>query len=177
MRRLWLALTDPRVKATLGALDRSGPALGDLCDHPELAGEFFPPLRKTLAKAAALPGKRPAAFRALLAAEDLTIRLERLFSDMARLEARPDALPQALLLLQRACALGPRLLADGSRAKTLAEAAALCAAGHKVLAQAKAAADRDPGEFTQNLKFSSIYSGLDAVFDSFERCAEALSRI
>ncbi|MBI5743788.1 MAG: hypothetical protein HY952_04495 [Elusimicrobia bacterium] len=177
MRRLWLALTDTRIRAALAALDRSGPALGDLTAHPEMAGEFFTPLRKALAKARASRGKRPGAGAALYAAEDFTARLEKVFTDMELHGVRPDAMAQALAFLQRACAIAPRLLADDAGKEALREELALCASGRKVLAQAKAAADRDSGEFTQNLKFSSIYSGLDAVFDSFERCAEALSRV
>jgi len=177
MKRLWLALTDARIRAALSALDRCGPALGDLMGHPELGSEFFPPLRRTLVRAGAKGGKRPAAYRALHASEDFVIRLEKAFADMALLDARPDAAAQALVFLQQACAIAPRLLSSGSGPAALANVLGLCASGRKVLAQAKAAADRDSGEFTQNLKFSSIYSGLDAAFDSFERCAEALSRI
>ncbi len=177
MRKLWLALTDARIRAALGALDRCGPALGDLAGHPELAADFFSPLRQKLAKAAASRGKRPGAGTALAAAENFARRLEKTFSDMALLEARPEALPQALAFLQRACALAPRLLAEEGAQKTLEELRGLCASGRKVLAQAKLAADAGPGEFTENLKFSTIYSGLDAAFDAFERCAETLTRL
>lgn len=177
MRKLWLALTDTRIRAALGALDRCGPALGDLAAHPELASDFFPPLRQKLAKAAAARGKRPGAGSALAAAENFTRRLEKTFADMALLEARPEALPQALVFLQRACALAPRLLAQDGGQQALEEIRGLCASGRKIAAQAKTAADSGPGEFTENLKFSTIYSGLDAVFDTFERCAETLTRL
>ncbi|OGR40867.1 MAG: hypothetical protein A2X35_02735 [Elusimicrobia bacterium GWA2_61_42] len=175
MRRYWLALTDPRLKAAMHALERAGAALGDLAAAPAGAAAFFAPLKKSLAKAAGARPGNPAGSAALAAAEDLTLRLERAFSDMARLEAPPDAAARhALLALQRACALTPRLVSRSSRAAAFAQAAALCNTGHKTLALARAAADRAPGEFPLNLKFSSIYSGLDAVFCAFERCAEAL---
>lgn len=177
MRKLWLALTDARIRAALGALDRCGPALGDLSAYPEMAADFFPPLKQKLSKAAAVRGKRPGAGSALAAADNFTRWLEKTFADMALLEARPEALPHALVFLQRACALAPRLLAQDGGQQALGELRGLCASGRKVLAQAKTAAASARDEFTENLKFSTIYSDLDSAFDAFERCAEALSRL
>ncbi|HAT71730.1 MAG TPA: hypothetical protein DCS63_02820 [Elusimicrobia bacterium] len=175
MRRYWLALTDARLKAAMNALERCGAAVGDLASEPGNAASFFLPLKKALAGAAGAAPNNPAGSPALAAAEDFTLRLERLFSDLARFDARPDAaLLQALLALQRACALTPRLVSRSARDRAFTEATALCATARKTLALAGAAANGAPGEFALNLKFSSIYSGLDAVIYAFERCAEAL---
>jgi len=175
MRRYWLALTDARLKAAMNALERCGASVGDLAAGPGGAASFFLPLKKALTGAAGAAPGNPAGAAALAAAEDFTLRLERSFSDMARLDARPDAaVLRALLALQRACALTPRLVSRSARPRAFAEAMALCAAARKTLALAGAAANGAPGEFALNLKFSSIYTGLDAVFYAFERCAEAL---
>ncbi len=177
MRRLWLALTDPKIRAAMAALDRCGPALGDLTGYPGMAAEFFPPLRQALRRAAAARSKRPGAQAALRAAEEFCDLLARTFADMDRLDARPEAAPEALAFLQRACALAPRLLASEPDGRSLREVLALSASGRRALALARTAADRARDEFPQNLKFSSIYAGFDAAFDAFERCAEALAKV
>jgi hypothetical protein len=175
MRSYWLAFTDVRLKAAMNALQRSGAALGDLAEAPGGAAAFFRPLKAALAAAAAGKTGNLAGSAALAAADDFTLRLERTFSDMERLDAPPDAaVRRALLALQRACALTRRLVSRSARAAAFAEAMALCGTGRKTLTQARTAADGAGAEFALNLKFSSIYSGLDAVFFAFERCAEAL---
>lgn len=179
MRKIWLRLTDARLKAALRTLRDSGPGLGDLFERPGDATAFFRPLRAGLRQAAgAASGAAPAASQALAAAEDFIERLERVFSDMALHGTRPDApVKEALLYLQRACGEAPALLSPGDRAGAFARGRAFSAGGRKGLALARAAAEASPSGFPQNLKFSSIYSGLDAVFDAYERCAEALFRI
>lgn len=179
MRKIWLRLTDARLKAALGALRASGPALGDLFEKPGDAPGFFKPLRAGLRRAAlAAHGAPPAASQALAAAEDFIERLERVFSDMALHGTQPDApVKEALVYLQRACAEAPGLLSPGNRAGAFARGRAFSAGARKGLALARSAAEASPSGFPQNLKFSSIYSGLDAVFDAYERCAEALFRI
>ena len=179
MRKIWLRLTDARLKAVLRALRDSGPGLGDLCGKPGAAPAFFKPLRAGLRRAAAAaPGAAPSASQALAAAEDFIERLERVFSDMALHGTLPDApVKEALLYLQRACGEAPALLSPGDRAGAFARGRAFSAGARKVLALARAAAEAAPSGFPQNLKFSSIYSGLDAVLDAYERCAEALFRI
>jgi len=175
MRRFWLPLTDARLKAAMTALRRAGAAVGDLAAEPHGAASFFAPIKRQLAAASGAAPKNPAGSAALAAAEDFTLRLERTFTDMARLDAPPDiAVRRALSALERACALTPRLVSRSARAAAFAEAMALCATGRKTLALAGAAADNAAGAFALNLKFSSIYSGLDAVLYAFERCAEAL---
>lgn len=182
MRAFWLKLTDARVKAVLGAVERSGEALGDLTAAPAGAPAFFKPLLARLAPAAAGGAPGPAGSAALAAADDFARRLEKTFSDMALLAAPPDApVREALLYLAKACGLAPALLSRFRRERALASALALSAGGRKALALAREAASRpasgpQPGGFAQNLKFSSIYSGLDSVFDAFERLAEALAR-
>lgn len=179
MRKIWFRLTDARLKAVLGALRNTGPALGDLFEKPGSAPGFFKPLRAGLRRAAkAAPGTRPATSQALAAAEDFIERLERVFSDLALHGTPPDApVKEALLYLQRACGETTALLSPGDRAGAFARGRAFSAGARKGLALARAAAEASPSGFPQNLKFSSIYSGLDAVFDAYERCAEALFRI
>ena len=72
----------------------------------------------------------------------------------------------------RLIAAAPDLLSTSGRKRASLEVRACCAEGRKTLALAKAAAEG--AGFPQNLKFCSIYSGLDAALDSLERCAEAL---
>lgn len=179
MRKFWLRLTDARLKAVLRVLRDSGPGLGDLFENPSSAPDFFRPLRAGLRRAAAAgPGTPPASSQALASAEDFMERLERVFSDMALHGTPPDApVKEALLYLQRACGETAALLSPADRAGTFARSRAFSAGARKVLALARTAAEASPSDFPQNLKFSSIYSGLDAVFDAYERCAEALFRI
>ena len=178
MRKFWLTLTDARIKAVLGALRASGPGIGELAKEPAAAPVFFRPLRAALAAAAAAPASSPAAARALAAAEDFTVRLENFFSYLALHRTAPDApAREALLYLQRACGEAPGLLSLNDRAGAAAGIRSLCAGAHKSLALARAAAGSSPDGFPQNLKFSSIYSGLDAVFNAYESCAEALFKI
>jgi hypothetical protein len=163
---------DRRLYAAARALELSGGALGDLAAEPAGAAAFFAPLKASLAAARNAPGA-PEGSATVAAAEDFVRLLEKVFSETALFGAAPDlAVKEALLCLRRACELAPRL--SGRRG---AEAAAgilgLSGAARKALAGARAAADRDPGELTRNLKFSSIYSGLDAVFDALERCVAA----
>jgi hypothetical protein len=177
MKKLWLALSDPRLKAALNAVESSGPGLGDLIKEPAGAAGFFRPLRSSLAKASKARPASPASAQALAAAEDFTARLEKLFSDLSLHGTAPDAAAlEALLYLQTACAETAGLLSRGGRAGALARVRGLSAGARKTLALAGAAAAASPADFPLNLKFSSIYSGLDAVFDAYERCAEALYR-
>lgn len=176
VRELWLKLTDARVGAALKTLRVAGPALGDLAARPADAPAVFRPVKADLA--AALAAGRPASLAAAAAAEDFAGRLEKFFSDLALLQLAPDpAVLEALLALQRACAAAGRLPSTSARAKAAGEVSQLCAAGRRSLSLARAAAASAPSDFPLNLKFSSIYSGLDAVFDSLERCAEALARL
>ena len=183
MRAFWLKLTDARVKAVLNAVERSGTALGDLTASPAGAPAFFKTLLASLAPAAAGGAPGPAGSAALAAADDFARRLEKTFSDMTLLAAPPDApVKEALIYLAKACELAPDLLSPFRRERALGETLGLSAGGRKALALAREAVSRpaagpQPGGFAQNLKFSSIYSGLDAVFDAFERLAEALIRI
>ena len=113
--------------------------------------------------------------RSRAAADDFTARLEKFFADLALHRTAPDTeMVQALACLQAACLRAPGLLSPRRRAAALAGIRALAASGSRVLRGARTAAEARPGNFPQNLKFSSIYSGLDAVFDAFERCASAL---
>ncbi|MDP2865660.1 MAG: hypothetical protein Q8O90_05410 [Elusimicrobiota bacterium] len=179
MRKFWLRLTDARLKAVLRALRDSGPCLGDLFENPASAPGFFRPLRAGLRRAAsAASGSPPPLSQALAAAEDFIERLERVFSDLALHGTLPDApVKEALLYLQRACGETPALLSPGDRAGAFARLRGFSAGARKVLALARAAAEASPSDFSRNLKFSSIYSGLDAAFDAYERCAEALFKI
>lgn len=166
--------TDARARAVVRMLEAAGPGVGDLAVNPGDAPTFFRPLRAALAEA--LKEGRHGSLAAASAAEDFAVRLEKVFSDMALLGVAPDAaLLEALRGLQQACAEAPGLLSAGGKARAAARTKALCAAGRKTLAMARAAAEG--AGFPQNLKFSSIYSGLDAVFDALDRCGEALFRI
>ena len=183
MRSFWIKLTNARTRAALQASERSGEALGDLAAAPAGAPAFFKPLRAGLARAAASGGPNPQGSAALSAAEDFTLRLEKTFSDMALLQAPPDApVKEALIYLSKACSLTPVVLSRNRREHALREILGLSAVGRKALSLARDAASRPasgphPGGFAQNLKFSSIYSRLDTVFDALERLAEALGRI
>lgn len=183
MRAFWLKLTDTRLKAVLSAVARSGAALGDLTAAPAGAAGFFSPLRAGLSLAAAAAPPDPATSAALSAADDFTRRLEKTFSDMTLLGAPPDApVKEACIYLAKACELTPALLSRFRRERALRTTLGLSAGGRKALSLARNAASRPasaplPGGFAQNLKFSSIYSGLDSVFDALERLAEALVRI
>lgn len=175
LREFWLKLTDPRAGAVLRVLDAAGQAVGDLAEDPGSARVFFRPLRAGLDAVKNRPSSA-AASEALAAAEDFAARLEKTFADMALLSTPPDAaVREALLCLQRACGAAGSLLS--TRARAAAEVKTLCGAGRRSLSLAGAAARSADRDFPLNLKFSSIYSGLDAVFDSLERCAEALFRI
>ena len=175
MRKFWLMLTDARIRAVLGTLRTAGPGLGELAERPGAAPAFFKPLRSALTAAAAAPPSSAAASRALAAARDFTARLEKVFSDLALHETLPDAAAmEALLCLQRACYEADGLLSAGGRAGAAAAIRGLAAGARKSLALARSAAASSPADFPQNLKFSSIYSALEAVFDAYERCAEAL---
>ena len=176
MRKFLLALTDARIKAVLAVLQASGSCLGDLAGKPGTAPVFFRPLRAGLRRAAsASPPSSPAAAQALAAAEEFAARLEKFFSELALHRTPPDtAAMETLLRLQHACARAPELLSPGGRARAASEIRGLAAGAHKSLALARAAACASTSDFPLNLKFSSIYSGLDAIFDAYERCAEAL---
>lgn len=176
IRKLLLKLADARFGAAMRAVELPGACLGDLAADPGGAAAFFKPLRRRLALAAAAPGRDPRATAPLAAAEDFALRLERFFADMALHKTSPDAaVNEALLALQRACALTPALVSPANGAAA-AEAANYRAEGRKSLRLAKAAADSNPADFPQNLKFSSMYSGLDAVFDALERYSLALAQ-
>jgi len=183
MRAFWLKLTDARIKAVLNAAGRSAAALGDLTAAPAGAPAVLGPLRAELARAAVSAPPGPAGSAAVAAAEDFTRRLEKTFSDMALLGVPPDApVKEALIYLGKACGLVPALLSRFRRERALKETLGLSAGGRRALALARGAASRpasgpQPGGFAQNLKFSSIYSGLDSAFDALERLAETLVRI
>lgn len=171
MRKFWLTLRDARLRAAVMTAELAGPALGDLAAAPAAAPSLFRSLRTELA--AALKAGPAESLAAASAAEDFAARLEKTFSDMALLGVPPDAaVMEALGLLQRACAEAPALLTPRGRKAASERLRALCASGRKTLALARASADG--AGFPQNLKFSSIYSGLDAAFDALERCGEAL---
>lgn len=175
MRRFWLKLTDPRLKAAARAVEGAGAALGDLESSPAGTAAFFKPVRERLAGAARTDGSNPGATAVIFAAEDFILRLEKVFTDMSLHSAAPDAaVKEALVHLQGACAATADLLATSGKDGAAARAAAFCAGGRRILRLAKAASDSDEAGFPGNLKFSSIYSGLDAVFDALERYAQAL---
>ena len=177
LREFWLKLTDPRVGAVLRTLEAAGRALGDLAAAPASAPAFFRPLRGALEKAKASPSS-PAAAEALAAAGEFADRLERFFADASLHGAPPDRpVPEALARLQQACRGAGGLLSLSARARALEETRGLCAGARQALESAGRAAAADPSGFPQNLKFSSIYSGLAAATDALERCAEALFRI
>jgi len=170
LRRLF---ADKRLCAALEAMERCGKALGDLAAAPGSAAAFLPPSMVLLRESRAAGGD-PRGSAAVSAAEEFVRRLEKVFSEMVRFDAAPDlAVKESLLCLQRACALCPRLLSRNAP-QAGAQIHAISSAARKALAGAKAAAAGAPDEFTLNIKFSSIYSELDAVFDALERCAEAL---
>jgi len=178
MRKLWFKLLDTRFKAALDTVQRTGACLGDLAAAPAGASAFFRPLRSALKAAAADGIGRPASSAARAAAEDFAALAENFFSGLALHRTAPDAaVREALLALQRACAAAPGLVSFRGKERAFAEIHGLCAAGRKTLSLAGTAAASAPDDFPQNLKFSTIYSGLDAVFDAFERCAEALFKI
>ncbi len=179
MRKFLLLLTDARLRSVLGTLRVSGPGLGDLALDPGAAPSFFKPLHDGLRLAAGKPSRSsPASEQALAAAEEFAARLEKVFSDLALHGMAPDEpVKEALLYLQRACDEAPGLISPGSRAGAFARIREFSTGAHKGLALAGRAAAASPAGFPQNLKFSSIYSGLDAVFDAYERCAEALFKV
>lgn len=177
LREFWLKLTDARVGAVLYALDAPAKAMGDLEASPASAPAFFRPVKLALEKAKASPSS-PAAAEALAAAGEFADRLEKFFSDTALLRAAPDRpVLEALARVQAACRCSGRLLSVRARAGALEEVRGLCAGARLALESAGRAAAAEPGGFPQNLKFSSIYSGLAATTDALERCAEALFRI
>lgn len=177
LREFWLKLTDARVGAVLYALEAPARAMGDLQVSPASAPAFFSPVKLSLEKAKASPSSAAAA-EALAAAGEFTDRLEKFFSDMALLQAQPDRpVLEALARVQAACRGSGGLLSVSARAGGLEEIRGLCAGARQALESAGRAAAADPGGFPQNLKFSSIYSGLAAATDALERCAEALFRI
>lgn len=171
MRKLWLTLRDSRLRAALAAVERAGVLIGDLAARPSAAPALLRPLR--LEVEAALKEGRPGSLAAAHAAEDFAARLEKLFTDMDQLAAPPDARAlEALKRLQLACAEAPGLLSVAGRKASYARMAGLAAEGRALLA--RGLADPAGSAFPQNLKFSTIYTGLDGVFDSLERCREAL---
>ncbi|HBA61615.1 MAG TPA: hypothetical protein DCZ92_12530 [Elusimicrobia bacterium] len=175
LRRFILKLSDRRLREALAAVEDCGLGLGDLALAPGGSAAFFKPVRQRLLRALAKPPGSPAGSRAAAAAEDFTGRLEKFFSDLALHGTLPDdALRQALLCLQRACEETPALLSLKTRARALARISALSAAAAAALSLARGAADARRSDFPANLKFSSMYSGLDAVFGAFGRCAQAL---
>ncbi len=172
LRYYFLYLTDRRLWAAMKIISACAAALGDLADTPQDAARFFAPHRSRLARA--LKTTAPAAGGAV-AADDFAARLENFFSGLALHKTAADpALTQALLYLQAACAAAPALLSPPRRAGALERIRGFCASGEKTLRLAMTAAQARQDNFPQNLKFCSIYSGLGAVFDSFEHCAAAL---
>lgn len=178
MRKFWLGLTDNRFKAAMAAVERTGACLGDLAEDPSAASAFFRPLRAALRAATSGKTEQAASAQARAAAEDLAALLERFFSDLSLHRTAPDAaLKEALLCLQRACSAARGLAGPRTKERAAVEIRGLCAGARRTLALAKTAADGAPGGFPKNIKFSSIYSGLDAAFDALERCAEALFKV
>ncbi len=174
MRAFWLTLKDRRLRAVMKARKAAGPARGDLAAEPGRAGELLGPTQEAL-RLAAVAGGPEASAAARAAAADFAALLEKAFSDMALHGVKPDAaMTEALGCAQRACTLAPRLLSPSGRTWGAASARALCAAGRKALSQASAAARSDVAGFPANLKFCSIYSGLDGALDALQRCCEAL---
>jgi len=132
-------------------------------------------VRAALRAASSSPASSPARLQALAAAEEFTARLEKLFFDLALHKTVPDMTArEALLYLQQACDKAPELLSLSGRAGASAEIRGLSAGALKSLAVSRTAAGASPGDFPQKLKVCSIYSGLDAIFDPYERCADAL---
>lgn len=157
-------------------LEAGGRAVGDMAAAPERAGELLRPLRAGLA--AALRSGQRCSLEAAYAAEDFAARLEKAFTDMALLKTRPDAAAlEALGHLQLACAAAGGLLSPAVRNRAAGLVRAHCASGRRVLALASASEPGAGPDFPRKLKFSSIYSGLDAALDALERCAEALFRL
>ena len=178
MRKLWLKMTDRRFRAALAAVEETGAALGDLESKPASAPVFFRPLKAALAASASGAPSGQASAQARAAAEEFLLRLERVFADLALHGTRPDAaVREAMLRLQRACAEAGSLASTGRRAAAAEQIRGLCAGSRRVLELARGAAAAAPGDFPQNLKFSSIYSGLGDATDAFERCAEALFKV
>jgi len=175
LRRFLLKLSDTRLRAALETIEECGDELGDLAAAPANAAAVFGPLRERLARAAAEPPASAAGTKAAGAAEDLLVRLEKFFADLALHKTVPDApMKEAMLRLQKACAAAPALLSGNRRDEALARTRALCASAARTLSLAMTASSAARGDFPANLKFSSMYSGLDAVFSAFARCADAL---
>jgi hypothetical protein len=158
----------------MDALRRSCKAAGDLAAAPASAPAFFRPLRARFDALRAAPGLPGPGLKAFAAAEDFTLRLEQFFSGMALHGTRPDAaVMDVLAILQLARPVLPGLLGR-RRDGALAGIHGACYRAAGVLRRAREASAAAPGDFPLNLKFSSMYSDLDAVFDAFARCAEAL---
>lgn len=181
IRYFFLYFTDGRLRAALKTIGGAAAALGDLAINPGDAPRFFRPHLHRFSAARQGPARAgageasPAGGAVLAAAEDFTARLEKFFKDLALHKTAVDpAMEQALLYLQAACAEAPRLLSLRARAGALEKIRGLTASGALTLRLAKDAAQDRRANFPQNLKFCSMYSGLDAVFDAFERCAAAL---
>ena len=189
VRRLYLYLTDRRLRGALNAIGACAGALGDLAKNPEYAPAFFKPHRLRLARLAyAVPGGQggeaaaaqgrtavPGSGQAVPAAEDFTARLENFFNGLARHKTAADApVRQSLSYLQAACAETWKLLSPWQRADALAKIRGLSATGTRHLRLARTAISERRGNFPQILKFSSMYSDLEAVFDALERCALSL---
>jgi len=175
LRRFRLQLSDRRLRAALRIIGDCRLGIGDLAASPGVAAAFFKPLRKRLAGALAAPPASAAGSAAAAAAEDLAGRLEKFFTDLALHGMVPDQpIKNALLCLQKACGEAPSLLSLRRRTKTLAGIHALSAAAQKELRLARRAARSAGSDFPANLKFDTMYSGLDAVLNAFMRCAAAL---
>lgn len=174
LRLLLLPITAPRRHAAMDALRRSCLAAGDLAAAPAAAPAFFRPLRARFEALRAAPGLPGPGLRAFAAAEDFTLRLEQFFSGMALHGSQPDeAILEVLAILQLARPALPGLLGR-RKDKALAAISGARSRAAGVLSRAREASAAAPGDFPLNLKFSSMYSDLDAVFDAFARCAEAL---
>ncbi|HNW45537.1 MAG TPA: hypothetical protein PKI19_13625 [Elusimicrobiales bacterium] len=171
LRLISLYFTDRGLWAAVRTISDCGRALGDLALKPGDAQRFFRPRLERLSGAAAGGRAGPA----LAAAEDFAARLQKFFMDLElqRTAATPE-LGQALAYLQAACPLAGELTSPRRRAAALEKLRGLSAAAAAVLRRAKTAAQARPDNFPQNLKFSSMYSDLEAVFDAFERCAVSL---
>jgi hypothetical protein len=103
--------------------------------------------------------------------------LEKTALDVKLLELKPDgSATEALLFLARALELHADFLAGPGRAPALSVAAANISAALKTLARAKLGAQADTGNFIPNLKFCTIYSGLEKTAYAVGDYAELLAR-
>ena len=103
--------------------------------------------------------------------------MERTLLDMEFHGLRPDdEAMEALLFIGRALHLQADFIARPSAATALAEAAKNIASASKGLALALRASKTDDRNFIPNLKFSTMYSGLERTVCAVDDYAELLAR-